>query len=63
MMRHEDFESICKALDSGEEKRVKHIVLHQIGKVVACLPDDMIEVELENGERKSWSKDNITLLN
>lgn len=61
-MRHEEFENICKALDSGSEMRVQHIVLHQVGKVVACLPDDFIEVELANGDHKTWSKDNIKVL-
>ncbi len=62
MMRHEDFEGICQAIDTGAEKRVKHIVLHQSGKVIACRPDDFLEVEVDNGEHKTWSKDNVTLL-
>jgi hypothetical protein len=62
MMRHEEFEGICQAVADGAEKRVKHIVLHQSGKVIACRPDDFIEVELENGEHKTWAKDNVTLL-
>lgn len=62
MMRHEEFESICQAVGSGADRRVKHIVLHQIGKVIACRPDDFVEVELESGEHKTWSKDNITQL-
>lgn len=62
MMRHEDFEGICQAIGTAGEKRVKHIVLHQSGKVIACRPDDFLEVELDNGEHKTWSKDNVTLL-
>ena len=62
MMRHEEFEGICQAIAGGEEKRVKHIILHQSGKVIACRPDDFIEVELENGEHKTWAKDNLMLL-
>ncbi len=62
MMRHEEFETICKAIETGTERRVKHIVLHQIGKVIACRPDDYVEVMLDNGEHKTWSKENITLL-
>jgi hypothetical protein len=62
MMRHEEFENICQAVGAGAEKRVKHIVLHQIGKVIACRPDDYVEVELDNGEHKTWSKENIALL-
>jgi hypothetical protein len=61
-MRHEEFENICKALGSGGEMRVQHIILHQVGKVVACHPDDFIEVELTGGEHKTWSKDNVKLL-
>ncbi len=61
-MRHEEFENICKALGAGSEMRVQHIVLHQVGKVVACLPDDFIEVELASGEHKTWSKDNVKVL-
>ncbi len=62
MMRHEEFENICQEVKSGAEKRVKHIVLHQVGKVVACHPDEYVEVELESGEHKTWSKDNVQLL-
>jgi hypothetical protein len=63
MMRHAEFEAICKDLGKGSERRVKHIVLHQSGKVIACRPDDFVEIEMASGEHKTWSKDNITLLN
>ena len=62
MMRHAEFEDICREVGSGAERRVKHIVLHQIGRVIACHPEDYVEVELDNGQHKTWSKDNIQLL-
>ena len=62
MMRHEEFESICQTVASGSERRVKHVVLHHVGKIIACRPDDCLEVELASGEHKTWSKDNIKLL-
>lgn len=61
-MRHEEFETLCRSIGSGGEERVRHIVLHQMGRIIACLPDDMVEVELDNGERRTWSKDNIAVL-
>jgi hypothetical protein len=61
-MLHEEFQDICQAIESGAERRVKHIVIHQVGKVIACHPDDFIEVELEKGEHKIWSKENVKLL-
>jgi hypothetical protein len=62
MMRHEEFQNICQAIEAGGERRVKHIVLHQVGKIIACCPDECFEVELENGEHKTWSKNNVKLL-
>jgi hypothetical protein len=61
-MRTEEFERICQSVESGGEMRVRHIVLHQTGKVVACHPDDFVEVELDSGEHKTWSRDNVKLL-
>ncbi len=61
-MRSEEFQNICSSVGSGSEMRVRHIVLHQVGKVVACHPDDFIEVELDSGEHKTWSRDNVKLL-
>lgn len=62
MMRHDEFENLCQAAQSGTERRVKHIVTHQVGKVIACGPEDFIEVEVEGGEHKTWSRDNVKLL-
>jgi hypothetical protein len=60
MIKHEEFENICKAVKSGQDKHVKHIVTHQTGKVVGCSPgDDFFEVEVATGEHKTWSKDNV----
>lgn len=61
-MRHDEFEGICKSISSGEEMRVKHIVTHQVGKIVACsMEDEFFEVDV-GGEHKTWSKDNCKVL-
>jgi len=61
-MRHEEFEGICNLFSSGEEKRLKHIVTHQVGKIVAVnREDEFFEVDVE-GRRKTWSKDNVKVL-
>lgn len=62
MMRQEEFENLCQATQSGKERQVKHIVTHQVGKVIACGPENFIEVEVEGGEHKTWARDNIRLL-
>lgn len=62
MLRHAEFETICQEVSSGAKRRVQHIVTHQVGKVISCSSDDFFEVELMNGEHKTWSKDNIRLL-
>ncbi|AFR67626.1 hypothetical protein Pcar_3478 [Syntrophotalea carbinolica DSM 2380] len=61
-MRHDEFENICHTIGPETDKRVKHIVLHQVGKIIACLPDDFFEVELDSGEHKTWSKNNVKLV-
>jgi len=59
-MRHEAFENLCGAIDGGADKHLKHIVTHEVGKIVACqLEDEFFEVELANGEHKAWSKENV----
>ncbi|WP_305045875.1 hypothetical protein [Geoalkalibacter sp.] len=62
MLRHNEFEAICRDVSSGARMRVQHIVTHQSGRVIACTSGDFLEVELDNGEHRSWSKDNIKLL-
>jgi len=62
MLRHEEYENLCRSLKEGAKTQVKHVVTHQVGRIISCSPDDFIEVELANGEHKSWSKDNITVL-
>jgi hypothetical protein len=62
MMRQAEFESICQAAQAGMERRVRHIVTNQVGKIVACGPEDRIEVEVEGGEYKTWSRESIRLL-
>jgi len=61
-MRHEEFEALRKSIEAKQQIRVKHVVLHQVGKIVACLPDDFVEVELEDGKHKNWSRENVTVL-
>jgi len=61
-MRHEEFEALRKSFEAKQQIRVKHVVLHQVGKIVACLPDDFVEVELEDGIHKNWSRENVTVL-
>jgi len=59
MIKHEDYENICRTIKTGGEKHVKHIVTHQVGKVIACETDDFFEVEVPSGEHKTWSKNNV----
>ncbi|MDO3378004.1 hypothetical protein [Geoalkalibacter halelectricus] len=62
MMRHDEFESLCQSISSGTPRRVQHIITHQTGSIISCSSDDFVEVEVDNGEHKSWSKDNIRVL-
>ena len=41
----------------GEPQRTERL------KIILCLPDGFIEVELASGEYKTWPKDNVKLLN
>lgn len=60
MLKHEEFEYICKMVRSGQEKHLKHIVTHQTGKIVGCnAEEEFFEVETASGEHKTWSKDNV----
>jgi hypothetical protein len=61
-MRHDEFVGICNSVSSGEEKRLKHIVTHQVGKIVSVnREDEFFEVDVD-GRRKTWSKDNVKVL-
>lgn len=62
MLRHQEYETICQAVSSGAERRVQHIDTHQKGKIISCSTNDFLEVELDNGEHRQWSKDNLKLL-
>ena len=63
MMRHEEFQDICRTVKTGEATQLKHIVTHQVGKIVACQADEeFFEVEVAGGEHKTWSKDNVKIL-
>jgi len=60
MMKHDEFISLCRAVTSGNERHVQHIITHQVGKIIACdLNDDFFEVEVQDGTHKTWSKDNV----
>jgi hypothetical protein len=60
MIKHAEFEGICQAVRAGQEKHLKHIVTHQVGKVISCNPaEEFFEVEVPGGEHKTWSKDNV----
>jgi hypothetical protein len=60
MLKHEEFENICQAVKSGQEKHLKHIVTHQTGKIVGCnSAEEFFEVEVPTGEHKNWSKENV----
>lgn len=62
-MRHEEFKSLCSAIASGKEMQLKHIVTHEVGKLVACqLSDEFFDVELPSGEHKTWSKENVRVI-
>lgn len=61
-MRHDEFESLCSTLDRGTTMQLKHIVTHEIGRIVACRRDEeFFEVELASGLHKTWSKENVHL--
>lgn len=55
-MRSAEFQKVCQAVSSGEQTFVKHVVLHQIGRVLNCHEDE-VEVDV-NGIHKTWSKEN-----
>ena len=62
-MKKEEFINICKAVAAGTPRRVKHTGTNEEGRVIACGTEkDFVEVELDNGERKSWATDDISLL-
>lgn len=51
-MRREEFEGICRAAQSGEDRFVQNIDLLYTGKVVAC-GEDRVTVEAF-GHRFEW---------
>ncbi len=57
-MRSEEFQDVCQAVKSGQEKFVKHIVTHKVGKVTSCHSEDH-EFEVDcSGEHKTWIMEN-----
>lgn len=62
-MKKEEFANICKVVDAGMPRRVKHMGSNEEGQVIACgIEEASVEVELDNGERKSWATEDISLL-
>lgn len=62
-MKKEEFVNICRAVEAGRSRRVKHMVTNEEGQVIACGTEEaVVEVELDNGERKSWATDDISVL-
>ncbi len=55
-MRTPEFQKICQSVGTGKDLWVKHIVTHQIGKILSC-GEEEFEVDV-NGEKKTWSKTN-----
>lgn len=55
-MRTPEFQKLCQAVSGGEEMYVKHVVIHQVGKVLSCHGDE-VEVDV-NGTHKTWIKEN-----
>ncbi|BCR03039.1 hypothetical protein DESUT3_01080 [Desulfuromonas versatilis] len=55
-MRTQEYQNMCQAIGTGKEKFVKHVVTHQIGKVLACHEGEF-EVDVA-GEHKTWIKEN-----
>ena len=57
-MRREEFENVCQAVSTGEDKFVKHIVTHRVGKILSCQEGDReFEVDV-SGEHKTWAMEN-----
>jgi hypothetical protein len=51
-MRREEFDSLCRAIRSGEEKFVENLDTHYTGKIISCAAR-RLEVEIA-GRRESW---------
>lgn len=62
-MNKEEYINICKAVEAGTTRRVKHMGTNKEGKIIACGTEEaFVEVELDNSERKSWALEDISLL-
>ncbi len=55
-MKNQRFESICRAVQDGQERRIEHMVTHQSGKVIACTGMNF-EVETD-GRHQNWAMQN-----
>lgn len=62
-MKKEEYINICKALNVGTPRRVKHHGTKEEGKVISCATEEaFVEVVLDSGERKNWAIEDISLL-
>lgn len=55
-MTREEFDKLCAAVKSGQEKFVENLDSHYTGKIVAC-STDRVEVDI-SGQRESWAIEN-----
>ncbi|MFO7765020.1 MAG: hypothetical protein R6V33_01160 [Pelovirga sp.] len=62
-MNKEEYINICKAVEAGTPRRVKHISTKEEGRVISCSAEKaFVEIELNGGERRSWALEDISLL-
>lgn len=54
-MKANEFDQLCQAIESGEEKFVENVGSHEKGKVLFC-SGNRLEVEV-NGKRETWALD------
>jgi|GEM_PF-6771412 len=57
-MRHEKFEEICRAVQTGDRKEIRHRVSGQVGEIVACEKNELFEVDLK-GKHRNWARENV----
>ena len=54
-MDSKEFDNLCMALDSGEEKFVENLGSHEVGKVLFC-SGNRLEVEIGQ-RRETWASE------
>ncbi len=52
-MKRDQFEGICRAVKSGEEKFLENLETRYTGRIVSC-GEERFEVDV-SGKRESWS--------